>query len=125
MKHTPNLFNFDHHYDPELTPRKGWQQRVTNIESLYEQEKQFKSDLEQDWQKDKQNLTSQLATVKEKLSGAENKANGLEKENLALKQHNEELIKSGKRMKEDLDKLTQRLQSEKTEFNHRITNLEH
>ena len=23
--YVPNLFNFDHHYDKELTPRKGWQ----------------------------------------------------------------------------------------------------
>jgi len=25
QKHNPLLFNFDHYYDPELTPRKGWQ----------------------------------------------------------------------------------------------------
>jgi len=24
-EHNPNLFNFDHCYDPSLTPRKGWQ----------------------------------------------------------------------------------------------------
>lgn len=23
--YTPHLFNFDHYYDPELTPRKPWQ----------------------------------------------------------------------------------------------------
>ena len=22
--YTPNLFNFEHHYDPELTPRRPW-----------------------------------------------------------------------------------------------------
>ena len=22
--YTPHLFNFDHYYDPELTPRKPW-----------------------------------------------------------------------------------------------------
>jgi hypothetical protein len=38
--HNPNLFNFDHCYDPALTPRKGWQQKVTHIEALYEQERE-------------------------------------------------------------------------------------
>jgi hypothetical protein len=38
--HNPNLFNFDHNYDPALTPRKGWQQKVTHIEALYEQERE-------------------------------------------------------------------------------------
>lgn len=38
--HNPNLFNFDHCYDPTLTPRKGWQQKVTHIEALYEQERE-------------------------------------------------------------------------------------
>jgi hypothetical protein len=34
--HNPSLFNFDHCYDPALTPRKGWQQKVTHLEALYE-----------------------------------------------------------------------------------------
>lgn len=38
--HNPALFNFDHCYDPTLTPRKGWQQKVTHLEALYEQERE-------------------------------------------------------------------------------------
>lgn len=34
--YNPGLFNFEHAYDPQLTPRKGWQQKVTHLETLYE-----------------------------------------------------------------------------------------
>ena len=38
--YTPQIFAFDHHYDSQLTPRKGWQQQVTNLNSLLDHEKE-------------------------------------------------------------------------------------
>ena len=32
--YNPTLFNFEHPYDPELTPRKAWKAKVSNIDSL-------------------------------------------------------------------------------------------
>ena len=33
----PLLFDFNHNYDPELTPRRSWQQKVATLESRLEQ----------------------------------------------------------------------------------------
>ena len=40
IQHPPSLFNFEHHFDKELTPRKGWQQQVNNLNSMLEYEKE-------------------------------------------------------------------------------------
>ena len=40
QNHNPLLFNFEHYYDPALTPRKGWIQKVSHLEALFEQEKE-------------------------------------------------------------------------------------
>ena len=38
--YTPHLFNFEHPYDPELTPRKKWKATVSNLDSIIEQERE-------------------------------------------------------------------------------------
>ena len=43
--HNPLLFNFEHYYDPELTPRKNWQNKYVNLDSLLEQEREKFSQL--------------------------------------------------------------------------------
>ena len=37
---TPLLFDFEHYQDPELTPRKKWQQRVAILDAQLAEEKQ-------------------------------------------------------------------------------------
>jgi len=36
----PLLFDFEHYYDPELTPRKKWQQRNAILDAQLAEEKQ-------------------------------------------------------------------------------------
>ena len=33
----PLLFDFEHNYDPQLTPRRNWQQKVVHLEAKLEQ----------------------------------------------------------------------------------------
>lgn len=33
----PLLFDFDHNYDPQLTPRRPWQQKVITLDAKLEQ----------------------------------------------------------------------------------------
>ena len=42
------LFDFEHYYDPELTPRKNWKTKVVNLDSLLEQEKEKFNQLKQE-----------------------------------------------------------------------------
>ena len=36
-ENNPLLFDFNHNYDPELTPRRSWQQRVKQLEAQLDQ----------------------------------------------------------------------------------------
>lgn len=36
----PLLFDFDHYHDPELTPRRKWQQKTAILDAHLEEEKQ-------------------------------------------------------------------------------------
>ena len=38
--YTPHLFNFEHPYDPELTPRKKWKAAVASLDSIVDQERE-------------------------------------------------------------------------------------
>ena len=66
-QHTPVLFNFDHHYDGQLTPRKGWQQQVTNLNSLLEQEQEKYRTLQIEKMEEKQKLENELIKLDSKL----------------------------------------------------------
>ena len=66
-EHNPSLFNFDHCYDPALTPRKGWQQKVTHLEALYEQEREKVQISKTEAQNTKTELERQLLVLSTKL----------------------------------------------------------
>ena len=36
-ENNPLLFDFNHNYDPELTPRRSWQQKVKQLEAQLDQ----------------------------------------------------------------------------------------
>jgi hypothetical protein len=91
--HNPGLFNFDHCYDPALTPRKGWQQKVTHLETLYEQEREKVSLGKTDSINMKIELERQLLLLSTKLKESESQVDLL-KDRLAQEE----------RLKEDYHK---------------------
>lgn len=66
-QYTPNLFNFDHPYDPDLTPRKKWKERVTNLDSIIAQEQEKYRQLEIKQIEEKQKFESELVNLNSQL----------------------------------------------------------
>ena len=61
--YTPNIFIHENHYDRELTPRKGWQQQVSHLNSLIDVEREKYRQLEMKSIEEKQELERQIIQV--------------------------------------------------------------
>lgn len=79
IQHPPSLFNFEHHFDKELTPRKGWQQQVNNLNSMLEYEKERYRSLQQESIETRQQLESEQVKLASSLREAEGKIEALER----------------------------------------------
>lgn len=78
--YNPQLFNFEHPYDPELTPRKKWKETVTNLDAIIETEREKFRQLEIQQIEQKQNFESEIVHLNSQLGEAEMKANFLQQE---------------------------------------------
>ena len=77
-EYTPHLFNFEHPYDPELTPRKKWKATVTNLDAIIEQEREKYRQLEIKNIEDKQYYESEIVKLNSNFNEALSKANSLQ-----------------------------------------------
>ena len=66
-EYNPHLFNFEHPYDPELTPRKKWKGIVSNLDSIIEQEREKYRTLEIQQIEQKQNFEAEVVRLNSKL----------------------------------------------------------
>ena len=66
-EYNPHLFNFEHPYDPELTPRKKWKATVTNLDSIIEQEREKYRTLEIQQIELKQDFEAEIVKINSKL----------------------------------------------------------
>ena len=67
----PNLFkNFEHHYDPELTPRKAWKAQVINLDSMLKIEEERYRQLQKESIEKENELERDLVQVNSKLNEA-------------------------------------------------------
>jgi hypothetical protein len=69
-EYTPHLFNFEHPYDPELTPRKKWKATVTNLDAIIEQEREKCRQLEIKNIEDKQYYESEIVKLNSNVNEA-------------------------------------------------------
>ena len=103
--HNPLLFNFEHYYDPELTPRKNWQTKVVNLDSLLEQEKEKFTQLKQENAETKADLEKQILALSSKLKESESENFQLKERLTQEERLKEEYHRSFKRAQFDLEKI--------------------
>lgn len=72
--------NFEHHYDPELTPRKPWKSKVINLDAIIEQEKERYRQLERKHIEEKTELESDFVKLKSKLNEEEQRVFSLQQQ---------------------------------------------
>lgn len=105
----PNLFkNFEHTWDPELTPRKGWKARVHNLDAIIEQEKERYRQLERKHIEEKTELESDLVKMRSRLNEEAQKVMSLQQQLEQEQQLKEEYNRQAQRAKFDLDKREER-----------------
>ncbi len=71
MDTNPLLFDFNHNYDPELTPRRAWQQKVQTLEARLDQVTQKLSSEVKIQAQEKKELETQLLILSNKLEASE------------------------------------------------------
>lgn len=83
--YTPNIFIHENHYDRELTPRKGWQQQVSHLNSLLDQDKERYRQLEMKSFEEKQALEKQIVELHSKFVEEQQRVKTLESQ--AVQEH--------------------------------------
>ena len=118
------LFDFEHYHDPELTPRRKWQQKTVILDAQLAEEKNKYQQLTQDNAQMKAQLEKELLALSSKLRESDTEVSTLKgrlDQELRLK---EEYHMSFKRAQFDLDKVQDRVQNERTEFREKVESLE-
>lgn len=116
VQHPPSLFNFEHHFDKELTPRKGWQQQVNNLNSMLEYEKENHRTFWQESLETKQSLESHEVKLASSLREAQSKIEGLQHQFEQSLRENQKLAKEAETAVAQRERDLQRFQEEK-QFN--------
>lgn len=120
----PLLFDFEHYHDPQLTPRKKWQQKIVIVDAELAEQKQKFQGLVQENAQMKAQLEKEILALSSKLreSDAEN---DVLKERLQQETRlKEEYHHSFKRAQFDLEKVQDRIQNERVEMRDKVDRLE-
>ena len=118
------LFDFEHYHDPELTPRKKWQQKTVILDAQLAEEKQRYLLLTQENAQIKAQLEKELLALSSKLRESDGEVVTLKdrlNQELRLK---EEYHMQFKRAQFDLEKMQERFQTERTEFRDKVASME-
>ena len=77
-QYAPEIFPFEHHYDGELTPRKGWQQQVSRLTAYLDEEREKYRQLEIQSIEQKQELDREVVQLHSQLGEARQEVKSLQ-----------------------------------------------